>query len=72
MNRTEHLQWCKDRALAYVNAGDLSQAYASMGSDMRKHPETEKHPAISLGFQMMFNGFLDTREKMRKFINGFN
>ena len=72
MNRQEHLEWCKKRALEYVDMGDVSQAYASMISDLRKHSETENHPAIELGAMMMFANHLATAEKMRKFINGFN
>ncbi len=41
MNRAEHLQWCKDRAIEYVNAGELQQAFTSMTSDVSKHPETK-------------------------------
>ena len=72
MNRQEHLEWCKKRALEYVDENNLSQAYASMVSDLRKHPETANHSAIELGMQLLMNGCLDTTEKMRKFINGFN
>lgn len=70
--REEHLAWCKQRALEYCEAGDLRQAFASMTSDMRKHPDTSSHPAIELGFQMMLMGQLDSQEQMRKFILGFN
>jgi len=72
MNRAEHLAWCKMRALEYVEQGDLTNAYASMASDMGKHPDTAGHSAISLGFQLMMIGDLNTRYKMRKFIEGFN
>lgn len=72
MTRDEHLEWCKKRALEYVDLGDLNNAYASMISDLRKHPETERHAAIEMGARMLFAGHLDTTEKMRKFINGFN
>ena len=37
MNRTEHLQWSKDRAIEYVNTGDNPGAFASFQSDMSKH-----------------------------------
>ena len=47
--RADHLAWCKSRALKYVDAGDLNQAYASMVSDLGKHPQTEDHAAIQLG-----------------------
>ncbi len=71
-DRNDHLQWCKDRALQYVDAGDLPQAYASMGSDLGKHPETANHSAIALGMLFIMNGNLSTPEAMCKFINGFN
>ena len=72
MNRDEHVQWCKDRALEYVDQGDLSSALASMGSDLDKHPDTEGHAGIQLGMMQLINGMLDTPDQMRKFIQGFN
>ena len=39
MTREEHLAWCKERALEYVDRGDLNSAVVSMGSDLDKHPE---------------------------------
>lgn len=72
MNRQQHLEWCKKRALEYVDDGDLTQAFGSMLSDLKKHPGTENHIAIELGALMMLSGHLDTNEKMRKFIEGFN
>jgi hypothetical protein len=70
--RKEHLAWCKKRALEYVAAGDLSNAYASMVSDLSKHPETEGHVAIELGMLMMMAGNLKTPSEMKSFIEGFN
>jgi len=72
MDRQEHLDWCKKRALEYVDDGDLSNALASMLSDVRKHPETESHAGISLGIAMSMGGQLSSPDKMRKFIEGFN
>lgn len=72
MTRNEHMEWCKKRAMEYVDAGDLQGAYASMASDLGKHPETEKHAAIGLGMAMLMGGQLSTPDKMRKFIEGFN
>jgi hypothetical protein len=72
MTRAEHLAWCKERALAYVDTGDTTNAYASMASDLSKHPETDGHPAIQLGMMLMMSGHLGTAPKMREFINGFN
>lgn len=70
--RAEHLAWCKERALQYVDEGDLTNAYASMASDMGKHEETRDHPAIGLGMMLMVTGDLSTPDEMRKFIEGFN
>ena len=72
MTRSEHLDWCKKRALEYVGMGDTNQAFASMGSDLRKHPETANHSAIQLGMMLLIGGKLDSTEAMRKFIEGFN
>lgn len=74
MNRTEHLQWCKDRALKYVAAGDNKQAVASMAGDLDKHPETNSSSGMcwSLGLSSLMAGGLATEDQGEKFINGFN
>lgn len=46
ISRTDHLEWCKGRALEYVEAGDLSYAVSSMVSDLLKHPEVSIAPSI--------------------------
>ena len=71
-SRAEHLAWCKERALAYVDQGDLQNAFASLISDLRKHPETEDHAASELGMMLMMTGHLNTVKDMRDFINGCN
>lgn len=72
--RKEHLDWCKQRALEYVAAGDLNEAFASMASDLGKHPETEGARKLcgELGIAMLASGQLNTPEAMRKWITGFN
>lgn len=60
------------RALEYCDMGDVNQAFASMGSDLGKHPETENHLGIQLGMQMLMAGLISTPEEMAKFIRGFN
>ena len=70
--RADHVAWCKERALAYVDAGDLTNALASMGSDLNKHPETANHPAIGLGLMLMMSGHLATPGDMRRHIEGYN
>lgn len=72
MNRKEHLEWCKKRAIEYVDRGDLVGAFASMSSDLNKHPETQNHMGIEMGMTMVVGGFLNTPDEMRKYINGFN
>lgn len=72
MDRNEHLQWCKDRAYAYLDVGNVPDACASFLSDMSKHDGTASHSAIGLMFQMQMQGMLDTVADVRKFIGGFN
>lgn len=72
MNRAEHLQWCKDRALEYVKMGDTKQAFASFNSDMSKHPDTANHSALQLGSALFFGGHLSSSDEMEKWIKGFN
>lgn len=72
MTRQEHLEWCKQRALEYVDIGDMGQAWASMASDMKKHTETQNHAGIELGTMMVLAGHLSSPHEMRKFILGFN
>lgn len=72
MTRSEHLQWCKNRALEYVDAGDMSQAVASMCSDLSKHDETANHVGIQLGEMLMFGGNMTTEAEAKEWINGFN
>ena len=72
MTRAEHLQWAKDRALEYVDAGDVQNAFASMASDLNKHPETQGHAGLELGMMQLMAGMLSTPAQMRHFIEGFN
>lgn len=70
--RSDHLAWCKKRAMEYVNVGDNEQAFASMASDLSKHPETCGHGGMQLGMMLMMAGHLSTDRQMREFIQGFN
>jgi hypothetical protein len=65
------MQWCKTRALEYVDEGKLLDAWNSMLIDMAKHPETANHPALELGEMMLIAGQLATADEMRKYIEGF-
>lgn len=70
MTRSEHLIWCKERALRLVEDGDLMQAYNSMISDLTKHPKTSNHPVILSGMILMRTEKLNTKDQMREFIKG--
>jgi hypothetical protein len=70
LTRAQHLQWAKDRALAYVETGDLAGACASMLSDLGKHPQIDPSAAqIVWGIEALSGG-LNTADKVRHFING--
>lgn len=68
------MQWCKKRALIYVDLGDNQQALISMMSDLDKHPDTKPAAKLcfTLGTGLFVAGALETDSQMRDFINGFN
>jgi hypothetical protein len=59
LTRDEHLAWCKRRALACVDAGDLAHAVANMAADLKTHPDTD-NPALtglaSIGMMYVTDG----------------
>ena len=71
--RIEHLNWCKERAIAEMDFHHKpSGAIVSMMSDLRKHPETNSEVLISLcGMQLMMNPN-PSRQEVINFLNGFN
>ena len=72
MNRQEHLEWCKKRALKYSDKGDYKNAYKSMVSDLTKHEELKNHASIQHGMMLLMTGSLSTQSDIERFINGFN
>jgi hypothetical protein len=73
ISRDEHLEWCKKRALEYLDAGDTRQAFTSMLSDLGKHPELENHAGLRIGVGfMVLPGWIDNRVEVRRWIVGFN
>ncbi len=72
ISRNEHLEWCKQRALEFLDKGDLHQALTSFASDMSKHPETGDHIMFDRGMTLLMTGQLDTDTEIREFITGFN
>lgn len=71
MNRAEHLEWAKKRALEYADHGEIPKALSSFISDMDKHAETANHPYLGTLTQMVFGGMIKTAADMRKEIEGF-
>ena len=73
MTREEHLEWAKQRALEYLDYGDPAQAFTSMLSDMRKHPELENHIGNMIGVNfMVLPGWISNPDEVRRWIVGFN
>ena len=74
VTRQEHLEWCKKRALRYVDVGDLKNAFSSFASDVSKHPETQGITKVigMLGLPLLMGGHLNTTVKMREHIQGYN
>ncbi len=68
--RQEHLQWCKQRALEYVDRNDINNAIASMLSDLRKHPELAEAAAIAPMLMLVIDR--NSQDSVRNFITGFN
>ncbi len=69
MNRTEHLEWAKKRALEYL-PGDPVNAMTSMMSDLGKHPDLVNHAGKLIA--PMFYGAQDDPDEVRRWICGFN
>jgi hypothetical protein len=72
MTRKEHLTWCKQRAHEYLDKGDVTNAVASMMSDLGKHPETATKVGSILDAIGLQAAALGDREAARRYIDGFN
>jgi hypothetical protein len=70
--REEHLAWCKQRALEYIDSGQVTYGLMSMLSDMSKHPETNTPGLYRTMAGLIEIGDLRTPEAARKHINGYN
>ena len=72
--RAEHLAWCKERALEYVDRGDLAGAVASMMSDLQKHPETNPDPDLAtfMGGIGLMDAAAGNRARVREWVTGWN
>lgn len=72
-SRAEHLAWSKQRALEYVDRGELENAIASMGSDLKKHEAWRDSRSVSFMVTeaIMFE-LARGPEAVRRWIEGFN
>ena len=70
---SEHMTWCKQRALEYVDSGDLINAIASFASDIRKDEctDTATNAMLVAGIGIPLASAGDVAG-MRTFIEGFN
>jgi len=68
MTRTEHLAWCKARALDYIAIGDVQGAMLSMMSDLSKHNDTK--PGIELMRLSLSAQLTNDRDLARALIDG--
>lgn len=72
MNRAEHLQWCKDRAIEYLEWEDYEGSISSMLSDLTKRVDTFNSTAIDESMRILLASPPLTEEKIRQWIEGFN
>ena len=80
MDRTEHLQWSKNRAQELCDDGDFQGAYTSMVSDLGKEYEVQTitesplrtHAGLDLGHMLFAGRMLDSPREMTNWIQGFN
>jgi hypothetical protein len=68
--RDEHLEWCKRRALEYLEAGDILKAVGSMGSGLMDHKEL-KDISVSMAPVGLFYAVNGDFEGARHWIEGF-
>ena len=74
MTRQEHLEWCKKRAMEYVERGELLNGVTSMMSDLDKHPETKDMGGVlgMLGLLAAQQAQSGDRDGVIRYIRGFN
>ena len=70
MTRSEHMRWCKRRALEELEfSGKPADGIVSMMSDLREHPDTNQPSLMALCMGML--PILRTKREVVEFINGF-
>jgi hypothetical protein len=69
ISREEYLAGCKQRALEYVERGQLEHAVTSLGANLRRHPGTDffAAPLIAVGLVTVTRGPDAVREWIESF-----
>jgi hypothetical protein len=67
----DHLRWCKEQAVGYLDRGDAVGAVTAMCSGMRRHRGTANHAGQPLLVQLEAEGRLAGPGELRKFIEEF-
>lgn len=72
-SRSAHMAWCKQRALEYVERGDLWGGVESMLSDLRKEPSTAIEPLAAGLLALTIHGRVTAGDTaaVRHWIEGF-
>jgi hypothetical protein len=75
MTRTEHLEWAKERALAYLGSDDAARfrdAYLSFASDLTKHPENKgRYPSETMLVGLLLAASDENELELRRWIEEF-
>jgi|GEM_PF-5799735 len=67
--RTDRIAEALNKARASLQRGDFTGAWIQLVEDLRKHPSTREHPAISVAIQKGYSGGLSTAQQVREFID---
>lgn len=74
ITRKEHIEWTKERALAYLDRSsenyNLNAAISSIISDLPKHKETENHLSVKLLTTLIYNDGILDHDELETFIKG--
>ena len=65
---TQHLNWCKERALEHLSRGDSGGAITSMITDLGTHPEGGQIQELAAQQALTIR----TDDDVRMFIESFN
>ena len=78
MDRFEHLEWAKSRAIELIDKGEMLNAVNSMTADMKEHPELKSlhvdgmFSITVMSMALFSRGRTPSKLEMKRFILGFN